>query len=354
MDKDSAAKRSVRRGEIFATLSAVCFGLMPLLTRIAYTGGSNAYMAAFGRFFYGALFAAVILRAGNQSLAVGRKELLLLYGLSFLYVLVPILLYNSYNYISSGLATTLHFTYPVVVMLLMTLLFHEKISARQAGCLLLCALGIALLYTPGGEVSFTGIILALVSGVAYSFYVVILGHSTLRRIPAYTVTFYLSVFNMVHLFVAALIAGKLTFSFTPAAHLSHLGLGLLATVIGFTFFQRGVFLCGEIRTSLLSTFEPLTSIIVGAAVLHEVLTGRSVAGCVLILLSCALLVMPIRMKGKKEAEAAQQPDSTGAGEEKPAEEEPADAGPEEKAETAAKTPEEPAPEDKEKEDGSTV
>ena len=140
-------KNREKTGYCFVMLSGILFGTMPLLTKTAFSYGWNAYTAAFGRFFFGAiisLLAAVILP--GTSLRLERKQLQKILPLSLIYAANPVLLYNSYRYVSSGLASTLQFTYPVIVMLMMALLFHSRPQKKQIVCVVLCALGILLLY----------------------------------------------------------------------------------------------------------------------------------------------------------------------------------------------------------------
>jgi drug/metabolite transporter (DMT)-like permease len=151
-------------GVIYVILSAILFGTMPLLTRIAYTHGSNAYTVAFGRFFFGSsilgLICFVLL---GCSIKIKMEQFLELVKLSIPYALMPILLYASYTYIDSGIATALHFTYPVAVMLIMALFFKSQPDAKQLICAVLCIGGSALLYTPNGQVRVVGIILKVLS-----------------------------------------------------------------------------------------------------------------------------------------------------------------------------------------------
>ena len=67
-------------------------------------------------------------------------------------------------------------------------------------------------------------------------------------------------------------------------------LGIVATVIALSLFQLGVALCGGVKTSLLSTFEPLTSIVLGILIFREPMTLRIGIGIILILISTVLLV----------------------------------------------------------------
>ena len=78
------------------------------------------------------------------------------------------------------------------------------------------------------------------------------------------------------------------------AGLAIIGLGLFATVLALALFQLCVFPCGDVKASLISTFEPLTGVILGILVFHETRTPRTIAGIALILLSTLLLVMDRR------------------------------------------------------------
>ena len=265
-----------------------------LLTKTAFSYGWNAYTAAFGRFFFGAIIsilAAAILP--GTSLRLGRKQLQKLLPLSLIYAANPVLLYHSYRYVSSGLASTLHFTYPVIVMLMMALLFHSRPQKKQIVCVILCALGILLLYRPDGQKGSFGMALALASGIVYSFYIVLIGKNSLNGLSTLTFTFWISLFGAVETGIFAALTGHFNFSPAWQGWLAEAGLGLFASVIALALFQRGVVMCGEVKASLLCTLEPLTRVVIGLTVFREKLTLAVTGGILLILLSVLLLVAPI-------------------------------------------------------------
>ena len=160
---------SERQGAALVIASAILFGLMPLLAKIAYSYGCNVYTVVLGRFSFGALASTLffLARDGKLPLVSGQqfRKLLLL---SVFYTVTPILLYSSYQSVSTGLATTLHFTYPVTVMVLNVVFFHNRLDRRQLLCLALCAGGLALFCRPGEEEGLTGMTLAVLSGAKYS------------------------------------------------------------------------------------------------------------------------------------------------------------------------------------------
>ena len=282
-------------GVFYVILSAVLFGTMPLLTRIAYAHGSNAYTVAFGRFFFGSIVLGLIcLVLPGCSIKIKKEQFLALLKLSIPYALMPILLYASYTYIDSGMATTLHFTYPVAVMLILAIFFRSRPDTKQIICAILCVGGMALLYTLNGQVRVEGIILAVASGIIYAVYIVLLGKSTVKGLHSLVLAFWISLLSMAEIGIIALFSKNLVFSLDAAGWTAEFGLALFATVFALVLFQKGVFLCGEVKASLFSTFEPLTGIIIGVVVFHEELTAKELAGIIGILAAAVLLVMPTR------------------------------------------------------------
>lgn len=284
-----------RLGIFYVILSAVLFGTMPLLTRIAYVHGSNAYTVAFGRFFFGSIVLGLIcLVLPGCSIKIKKEQFLALLKLSIPYALMPILLYASYTYIDSGMATTLHFTYPVAVMLILAIFFRSRPDTKQIICAILCVGGMALLYTPNGQVRVEGILLAVASGIIYAVYIVLLGKSTVKGLHSLVLAFWVSLLSAAEIGIIAFFSKKLVFSLDATGWAAEFGLALLATVFALVLFQKGVILCGEVKASLFSTFEPLTGIFIGMIAFHEALTVREGVGITGILAAVVLLAIPAK------------------------------------------------------------
>ncbi len=282
-------------GPLAAILSAILFGTMPLMTRYAFSLGSNPFMAVFGRFSTGALVSClVILLVPGQSFRITRSQLSSLVLGSLFYAATPALLYSSYQLIDSGLASTLHFTYPVTVMVLSVLLLHEKVGKKELLCGLFCMGGILLLYTPGQGISLSGMVIAALSGLVYACYILLLGRGTLKSLSVLTLTFWLSLFSSQVILLVSLLTGNLQSDLPVRVWIPYLGLGVFATVLALALFQLGVFLCGPVKASLFSTFEPLTGVAIGVFFFHERLTPRSCLGILLILAAVSLLALPGR------------------------------------------------------------
>lgn len=289
--------KKVRIGIICVILSAVLFGMMPLMARIAYAHGGNAYTVAFGRFFFGSLvLGLVVCFLPGCSLKITGKQLRELLKLSVPYAMVPVLLYISYNYIDSGMATTLHFTYPVTVMLILVVFCRERMDRKQVLCAVICLCGLGLLYTPDGQMSIQGILLAVGSGIVFAVYIVLLGKSKVKTLHPLVLAFWISLLTTIEIGLVAQLSGNFVLTMDAAGWAAEVGLALLATVFALVLFQEGVILCGEVKASLFSTFEPLTGIIIGVMVFQETLSGKEIAGIVGILLAAVLLVIPLGHK----------------------------------------------------------
>ncbi len=279
-----------QKGVLCVILSAILFGTMPLLTRIAYAHGSNAYTVSFGRFFFGSAMLGIVVAAlPNRTIKISKSQFLALLKLSIPYALMPILLYASYTYIDSGMATTLHFTYPIAVMLIMVIFCKAQLDTRQVICAVLCAGGMALLYTPNGQMSIQGILLAVCSGIVYVIYIVLLGKSIVKELPSLVLAFWVSLLSTVEIGMIAAFSGNLVFGLDGVGWAAEAGLALLTTVFALALFQKGVFLCGEVKASLFSTFEPLTGIVIGVIVFHETLSVKKIIGILGILAASMLL-----------------------------------------------------------------
>ena len=284
-------------GMISTIISAILFGTMPVATKIAFENGANSYMVCLGRFFWGSIFLWIFIQfSKDKRIQLNKKKVLSVLKLSIFYAITPMLLYLSYESIDSGMATTLHFTYPIVVMLILFLWYKDKIDKKQVLCLAMCIIGILMLYASDGKVDMVGMTLALVSGVVYAMYIVQLKKTDLGDMPLLQMSFLISVFATIEIFIFTLISGNFSMEMNVPIAGAQVYLGVFATALAVYLFQKGTMICGAVHSSLLSTFEPVTGIVLGVLIYGEILTGKIIFGIVAILLAAIILVIPIKRK----------------------------------------------------------
>ena len=255
------------RGIFLTVLSAVLYGLNPLFSKTINVGGCNSLTQTFARLAAGiVIFFILLVCSGNGSvrekLRLSRQELKDILICCIGYGLIGPLLFASYNYLASG--------------------------RRKLVCCALCFVGILCFYTPGGDVSAYGVFLALASGVAWAYYIVHLNSSGLVTMAPFKLAFWLCVFSAVLVGGITLAMGEFVWpstAFTRGA----LALYCCVSTAASLLFQLGNRFIGAQSASMLSTFEPLTSVVIGILVYHEVLTVRLGIGIFCILLAVFLL-----------------------------------------------------------------
>lgn len=139
------------KGFAFGILTSATFGLIPLFTLPLMAEGMLFDSILFYRFLFAALALAGIMAAKKESFHVERGEIPVLVLLGFFYTASAMFLFWGYSFMSAGIATTLHFTYPVFVTLIMLLVFKEKTSRITLMAIVLAICGVARLSIDEGD-----------------------------------------------------------------------------------------------------------------------------------------------------------------------------------------------------------
>lgn len=288
------------KGCCFAVVSAVIYGCMPLMAKYIYADGVNSFTLVFLRSFFSLVPLAILACREKKTLkislslvpAVGVIGLL---GCS----ITPILLFTSYRFIPSGLATVFHFAYPTVVVLAEILFLGKKLRLSSAASVIFCAVGISLFYTPQQAFNFTGSALALLSAMTFAGYVILLSRFDSSKLSGFLLCFYMTLVSSIATFCICVATNNLAL---PQS-LSGWGLCLLFSILVTTFavvlFQKSVFLIGGEGASILSTLEPITSVIIGVVIFHEPFGIRVLTGTFLVVLASIITVFFNLLKGKK-------------------------------------------------------
>lgn len=290
--------RKTAKGYLFAILSAVIYGCMPLMAKHIYADGVNPFTLVFFRNLFALVPLGLLAWRENKTLKIPVK---LLPSIGLIAVLgccvTPILLFCSYNFIASGAATVIHFSYPAFVILGQVLFLKKKVHFCSVLNVLLCIVGVGLFYTPGESFDLTGGLLALVSGMTFAGYVIILSRFDKSNISGFLLTFYIVLASTVFSLLVCLVSRSLAFPLTIKGWGLCILFALLVTVGAVVLFQQATFLIGGERVSILSTMEPITSVLVGVILFHEAMNLRTVIGIVLVLLA-SLLTAIVDMKKK--------------------------------------------------------
>ena len=277
---------------VYIIMSAVIFGCMPLMAKNIYAQGVNAISLVLLRNVLALPVLYFLLRARKIDVRPTRRMLkrIVLLGL-YGSVLTPALLFSSYNYISSGMATTLHFVYPVFVLLGCAVFYHDKIGRIKGCCVLLCSAGMLFFYTPGENAQFFGMALAVISGITYAAYIVYLDKSGLGKENPFQIGFGMAVVCSLLLGTGVTLTGNLTLPASFFAWALCLFFAVAIMVGAVVLFQMGTAVIGPQRAAILSTFEPITGITVGILVFREPFGLKTALGSMLIIAAVVMLTV---------------------------------------------------------------
>lgn len=274
----------MRKGRLFLIGSAFLYGFTPVLAIYAYRGGLNSITLTFLRSFLSLPILFVILKIKHISLKLSKKEWkdVLIAGV-FGNALMLIALYASYDFIPVGLATVLHYIYPLFIILACVFLFHEKLSRNVLISSILVTIGILFFADIKSEGDIIGIILAVIAGILFAFNIMYLDKSGLDHMNYLKLTFYFSLIISVTAFAFAIFSNDLTLDIAPSSWGMAAIISVLITFAALPLFQLGVLYEGSAEAGILSTAEPITGVLAGVLFLNETITLQGVIGCLMII-----------------------------------------------------------------------
>lgn len=274
-------------GIFLIVVSAASFGTLAIIGRYAYADGLDVTTMLFLRFTIAAILMFAWLAIRKEPLPRGRT-LLQLAGMGGLgYVGQSFCFMSAISYASTGLVALLLYLYPVFVTILTVIVQKVKLSSRTVLALVLATVGAALTANPqGGQLP--GILLAISAAVIYAVYILV-GTGVMQKVSA--------VQSSAVIFAsAALVFGIITAIRGPHwptssnGWLAISGIAVIATLLPVATFLGGLKIIGATDASLLSTLEPVVTVVLAAMLLGEKVQPLMIAGGVLILGAVLLIV----------------------------------------------------------------
>lgn len=285
---DHAIARQRHFGMLLIVISAVSFGVMPVFARFAYVAGADAITVLLLRFGIAAVVMAAIMLVRKEPFPRGRVLMGLVLMGACGYAGVSLAYFMALTMASAGLVALLLYLYPALVMVLSVVFLRERLGLVKIGELLLALTGIALMIGVTGKASALGLLLGMVAAVLYAIYILVGS-----RIVHQTGSIASSAIIMAS--AATVFAGIVAIK-GPALPQSVAGWGavvaiaLISTVIAFVTFFAGLKRVGPVTASMLSTCEPVVTVVLAALVLGETMGFVQLLGGVFILLAAVTLV----------------------------------------------------------------
>ena len=282
------------KGYLFAAIAAASYGTNPIFAIPLYREGISVTSVLFMRYAMAvAIMFFVTMIKSPKAFVIKPKYVGLLAFMGILMVLSSIALFESYKYLSAGIASTLLFFYPVMVAVIMAIFYKERLTKKSWACLVTAFLGVVILSKndDGGFISLLGLTLVMLSSLSYAIYLVYINRGPMKKINTSTITFYVILGGFLVMIPYCLLDGGLMLPKTTPAWINAIGLGFFPTVISLIFTSRAIALIGSTETAIFGALEPLTAVILGILILGETLTITPAIGMILIFISVTVLMM---------------------------------------------------------------
>lgn len=286
-------KASHLKGYLLAAIAAAAYGTNPAFAVPLYDQGMNPNSVLLFRYLLSIPLLAAIMLVRGVGFRLSRQQIIPTAILGILMATSSLTLFESYNYMNSGVASTLLFVYPVMVAVMMIFLFNERFRSSTAICLALMCCGLFLLMKPQGgqSVSGYGCLLVMVSALTYAIYIIFVNVSrTIRTIPTTQLLFHVLCWGSVVFLVMIPMGNTLTTPPRTEGWLNLLALAVIPTVISLACTTRAIQLIGSTPTAILGALEPVSAVILSVCVLGQTLTITDIAGGLLIVAATTIVI----------------------------------------------------------------
>ena len=280
------------KGYVLGAIAAATYGMNPLFALPLYKAGMNPDSVLFFRYLFAIPVLGIMIKARGRNFKLKPNEIVPLILMGLLVSFSSLALFQSYNYMEAGIASTLLFVYPILVALIMAFVFKEKLTLQTIFCILLALGGIGLLYKSGDgtTLSLTGVLLVMASALSYAIYIVGVNRPILKNVATLKVTFYVLLFGL-SLFLVRVDFGQ-SLHVVDKWYLwgNLIALAIFPTAISFLCTTQAVQYIGSTPTAILGALEPVTAVFFGVTIFGESLTPRLCCGIVLIILAVTFII----------------------------------------------------------------
>lgn len=291
-------RRIKQNGVFYASISSASFGFSPLFTLGLLAAGLTGLDVLSYRWLIAGIILMVYAFCKKKTLRLNSfDEVWKVILLSILRSITSVTLLIGYANISSGIASTINFMYPVIVTICMMIFFGEKRSAIDFIAIAASIFGVYLLASgdsivvEGGNTR-VGLICSLISAFSFAAYYIVMKRVRADKIEVVKFTTWIMMLSALYFIICAFVfEGKLTMVSDFTSWLNILGLGLWATMVSNITGVKAIRRIGPTHTSILGALQPVTAVILGVLFLGEHLYFRSCIGMTLILVAVSVVVM---------------------------------------------------------------
>ena len=276
--------KDIVKGYLCAFISAFTYGLIPLfMIPIKKEESFSVDATLFYRFLIASGAIVFFLFYQKERLHISFREMLIMSLLGLLYALSAEFLFLAYDYLSPGIASTIFFSYPIIVALVLILFYKEKLTLPTLLSLLLVVAGVGVLSIKKGEaLNYIGLGISLLGALVYALYILIVNKVRIES-SGVKISFYSMLFSSLYFLVKSLLLRE-SITISSWALAGDLTLfAIITTSLSLVTLVYAVRYIGSTPTAIMGAFEPIVAILISVGLFGEQLTPSLVIGGMVII-----------------------------------------------------------------------
>ncbi len=290
-----------KTASVLVIAAGTFWGVMGLFVRTLSGVGFNMFQITAIRLVIGTLMLCVLVLIYDKKLyRIELKDLPIFIGMGILSVLMMSCFYFA-AILKTSLSTAaiLLYTAPIWVLTASVIFYGEKLTAKKITALICAFVGcICVSGVSSSNVSVSGVLCGLGSGLSYSLYSII-GKYALKKYQPLTVTVYsfiVAAIGSVFLADMPKVITLVADNFDVTILLNILGIGFVTVFVPYLCYTLGLKHIPAGKAAIMASVEPMVATIAGIFAYGEIPNIIGFCGIVLIILSIVLL----NIKTKRE------------------------------------------------------
>jgi drug/metabolite transporter (DMT)-like permease len=274
--------------------SATAFGTLAIFAKLGYSSGLGTAQTLAFRFLLAAVGMVVIAMAvGQNPLRIRRNKLVTLFGLgAIVYTGQSLTYFVALRSLPASLVILIAYIYPSLVVIAGWLFLRRSVSQWHWFALTASLAGVAMLVGgapfPLSWALVWPIVLAIASPTIYTGYILI-GERVMGSLPAVAASAVIMSGAALAFCLLAALNHELALPRNVSGWAVTIGIALIPTMVAISLFLAGLPRVGAARAALLSTWEPVVTVLLAVLVLGDRLSAVQGLGGVLVILAMILV-----------------------------------------------------------------
>jgi drug/metabolite transporter (DMT)-like permease len=285
----------VLRASLFVVISAILYGFLGYIGTSVLDDGMTISTMLFWRFITAAawILLFIVWRQCRQTAVEypSKKNFFKMFMLGAVgYTGTSGFYFLSSQYVGTGLAMVIFFSYPIIVAITPCIRHRRKLNGGIAITLIVMTTGLFMIRNSSStEMNFLGIFYGIVNAICYAFYVMGSKRLSSAKMDSNIFTFMVCMGSAVIFLMLSLATHSFVFPATLKSFTYVLALGVLTTALPIQLMLEGLKYVSSLRASIISVLEPLVTLLVGILILQESITSIQLFGAILIMGSTLLV-----------------------------------------------------------------